>query len=83
MSIEIEDEIFYGKFKSQDDPQLLGYLRNKVLIPPPPSLLANKRLRVVLSKKNPHKDPIEQEEIYRFVFKLLGGKVCFFASNMV
>jgi hypothetical protein len=38
---------------------------------------------VVLSKKNPHKNPFKQEEIYRFVFKLLGEMVRLFFYSLV
>ncbi len=66
-----EEEIFSRQLRTQDDPQLLQYLWENVLIP----ALSDRNQKVILSKENPHKNPTEQEEIYRFVFNLLGKKV--------
>ncbi|OXA63951.1 Protein Star [Folsomia candida] len=64
---EFEEEFIGNTQLQQDDDRLLNYIRHRVLIPPPAQTEA-----VVLSLKNPHKEPAQQEEIYRYVFKLLG-----------
>lgn len=55
---------------AQDDANILGYIRQKFLQPPATEG------KVVLSGKDVHfKHTFEQQEMYRFIYKILGNKV--------